>query len=62
MIVVECRMMRCTLSGGVAAYPASGTTMDDLFHAVDVLMYKAKTPAGTSCGCTNPPPRFSTHQ
>jgi diguanylate cyclase (GGDEF)-like protein len=41
-IVVEGRMIRCTLSGGVAAYPASGTTMDELFHAVDVSMYEAK--------------------
>jgi diguanylate cyclase (GGDEF)-like protein len=36
------RMICCTLSGGVAAYPFSGTTMDDLFHAVDVSMYEAK--------------------
>jgi PleD family two-component response regulator len=35
-------MIRCTLSGGVAAYPASGTTMEDLFHAVDASMYEAK--------------------
>ena len=42
VIVVEGRMIRCTLSGGVAAYPASGTTMDELFHAVDVSMYEAK--------------------
>jgi len=42
VIVVEGRMIRCTLSGGVAAYPASGTTMDDLFHAVDASMYEAK--------------------
>ena len=32
----------CTLSGGVAAYPKSGTTMDELFHAADVAMYQAK--------------------
>ena len=32
----------CTLSGGVAAYPSSGTTMDELFHAADVAMYQAK--------------------
>ena len=32
----------CTLSGGVAAYPRSGTTMDELFHAADVAMYQAK--------------------
>ena len=42
VIVVEGRMIRCTLSGGVAAYPASGTTMDELFHAADVAMYEAK--------------------
>jgi len=42
VIVVEGRMIRCTLSGGVAAYPASGTTMEDLFHAVDASMYEAK--------------------
>jgi len=41
-IVVEGRTIRCTLSGGVAAFPASGTTIDDLFHAVDVSMYEAK--------------------
>jgi diguanylate cyclase (GGDEF)-like protein len=32
----------CTLSGGVAAYPSSGSTMDELFHAADVAMYQAK--------------------
>lgn len=32
----------CTISGGVAAYPRSGTTMDELFHAADVAMYQAK--------------------
>jgi diguanylate cyclase (GGDEF)-like protein len=32
----------CTLSGGVAAYPRSGTTMDELFHAADLAMYQAK--------------------
>ena len=42
VIVVEGQMISCTLSGGVAAYPASGTTMDELFHAVDVSMYEAK--------------------
>jgi len=42
VIVVEGRMIRCTLSGGVAAYPVSGATMDELFHAVDVSMYEAK--------------------
>ena len=42
VIVFEGRMIRCTLSGGVAAYPVSGATMDELFHAVDVSMYEAK--------------------
>jgi diguanylate cyclase (GGDEF)-like protein len=42
VIEVEGRMIRCTLSGGVAAYPASGTTMEELFHAVDASMYEAK--------------------
>jgi diguanylate cyclase (GGDEF)-like protein len=42
VIVAEGRMIRCTLSGGVAAYPVSGTTMDDLFQAVDLSMYEAK--------------------
>ena len=41
-IVFEGQMIRCTLSGGVAAYPASGTTMGDLFLAVDVSLYEAK--------------------
>jgi diguanylate cyclase (GGDEF)-like protein len=41
-IDVECATIGCTLSGGVAAYPASGTTMDELFHAADVAMYQAK--------------------
>ncbi|HZW44065.1 MAG TPA: GGDEF domain-containing protein, partial [Dermatophilaceae bacterium] len=42
VIVVEGRTIRCTLSGGVAAYPASGTTLEDLFHAADAAMYEAK--------------------
>ena len=41
-IEAEGRTIRCTLSGGVAAYTASGTTMDDLFHAADHSMYEAK--------------------
>jgi diguanylate cyclase (GGDEF)-like protein len=41
-IVVQGRVIRCTLSGGVAAYPEAGTTVDDLFHAADVSMYEAK--------------------
>jgi diguanylate cyclase (GGDEF)-like protein len=35
-------LIHCTVSGGVAAYPASGTTMDELFHAADVALYEAK--------------------
>lgn len=42
VIVFEGQQIRCTLSGGVAAYPASGTTMDELFHVVDDSMYEAK--------------------
>lgn len=42
VIVVKGRMIRCTLWGGVAAYQASGVTMDDLVHAVDVSMYESK--------------------
>ncbi|MEO6142933.1 MAG: diguanylate cyclase [Dermatophilaceae bacterium] len=42
VIVFKGRMIRCTISVGVAAYPASGTSMDDLFHAVDASMYEAK--------------------
>jgi diguanylate cyclase (GGDEF)-like protein len=41
-IEAEGRTIRCTLSGGVATYPASGTTMDELFHAADHSMYQAK--------------------
>jgi diguanylate cyclase (GGDEF)-like protein len=36
------RNIRCTLSGGVAVYPASGTTMDGLLHAADLSLYQAK--------------------
>jgi|GEM_PF-530247 len=42
VIDVGGRIIRCTLSGGVATYPASGTTMDELFHAADHSMYEAK--------------------
>lgn len=42
VIVVGGQRIHCTISGGVAVYPASGTTMDDLFHAVDISMYGAK--------------------
>ncbi len=45
-IVVDCRTVRYTLSGGVAAYPMSGTTMDELFRAVDASMYRAKGAGG----------------
>jgi diguanylate cyclase (GGDEF)-like protein len=41
-VVDEGRMIHCTVSGGVASYPASGTTMDELFHAADVALYEAK--------------------
>ena len=41
-IEVAGRIVYTTLSGGVAAYPASGTTVDELFHAADVSMYEAK--------------------
>ena len=41
-VAVAGREIRCTVSGGVAAYPASGTTVDELFHAADVSMYEAK--------------------
>jgi len=34
--------VRCTISGGVAAFPAAGRTMDELFHAADVALYAAK--------------------
>jgi len=41
-VVVAGRMIHCTLSGGVSTYPASGTTMDELFHSADEAMYAAK--------------------
>ncbi|HSK34031.1 MAG TPA: diguanylate cyclase [Propionicimonas sp.] len=41
-IEVAGRTIGCTLIGGVAAYPSSGTTMDELFHAADLAMYEAK--------------------
>jgi len=40
--IVDGRTIRCTISGGVATYPASGTTMDELFHAADTSLYEAK--------------------
>jgi diguanylate cyclase (GGDEF)-like protein len=39
---VEGQMIHCTFSAGVATYPVSGTTMEDLFHAADESMYEAK--------------------
>lgn len=41
-IVDEGRVIRCTVSVGVAVYPAAGTTMEELFQAADVAMYQAK--------------------
>jgi len=41
-IDVDGRTIRCTLSGGVAVYPTSGTMVDELFHAADLAMYQAK--------------------
>ena len=41
-IQVGTRSIRCTVSGGLATYPASGTTMDDLFRAADTALYEAK--------------------
>jgi diguanylate cyclase (GGDEF)-like protein len=42
-IEVEGWRISCTLSGGVAVFPSSGTTMDELFHAADLAMYEAKS-------------------
>ncbi|NTW38785.1 MAG: GGDEF domain-containing protein, partial [Cellulomonadaceae bacterium] len=41
-ITVAGHTIHCTLSGGVAAYPVSGTTTSALFHAADVSLYEAK--------------------
>ncbi|MGV8968354.1 MAG: histidine kinase N-terminal 7TM domain-containing diguanylate cyclase [Cellulomonas sp.] len=41
-ISISGRMVRCTLSGGVAAYPQSGETVNDLFHAADLSLLEAK--------------------
>jgi diguanylate cyclase (GGDEF)-like protein len=41
-IVDEGRVIHCTVSVGVAVYPAAGTTMEELFQAADVAMYQAK--------------------
>jgi len=35
--------IECTVSGGVAAFPTSGTTINELIHAADVALYAAKT-------------------
>jgi len=57
------RMVHATLSGGVAAYPASGTTVDELFHAADISMFEAKD-AGRNVVRLHPgsapPPEFDT--
>ena len=34
--------IHCTVSGGVATYSASGTTMDNPFHAANPALYEAK--------------------
>jgi len=41
-IRVAGRTIHCALSGGLASYPVSGATMNDLFHAADVALYEAK--------------------
>jgi diguanylate cyclase (GGDEF)-like protein len=41
-IEVDGRTIHCTLSGGVATYPASGSTTAELFHAADLSMCEAK--------------------
>lgn len=41
-IAIASTTVRCTLSGGVAVYPESGSSMTDLFHAADLAMYDAK--------------------
>ena len=41
-VVVDAHRIGCTLSAGVAAYPAAGTTMNDVFHGADVALYEAK--------------------
>ena len=48
--IFEERRIPCTISAGVATYPASGTTADGLFHAADVSMYEAKK-AGRNLVC-----------
>lgn len=41
-IPVAGRVIPCTVSGGVALYPGSGTTVNELFHAADVALFEAK--------------------
>ena len=41
-IALDGTTVRCTLSGGVATFPASGTTTGELFHAADVSLHSAK--------------------
>jgi len=41
-LAVKGHTITWTISAGVAAYPESGTSMDDLFHAVDLCLYQAK--------------------
>ncbi|WP_298459524.1 diguanylate cyclase [uncultured Cellulomonas sp.] len=41
-IAVGDAVVPCTVSGGVATYPASGATAAQLFHAADLSLYEAK--------------------
>ncbi|WP_396134763.1 GGDEF domain-containing protein [Cellulomonas sp. ATA003] len=41
-IAVDGATVPCTVSGGVATFPASGATTAALFHAADVSLYRAK--------------------
>jgi diguanylate cyclase (GGDEF)-like protein len=41
-VEVAGRMVHSTISGGVATYPGSGASVEELFHAADVTMYQAK--------------------
>lgn len=41
-VAVAGRLIGCTLSGGVATYPESGVTLNELFHAADVALFEAK--------------------
>ena len=41
-IPVAGQVIPCKLSGGVALYPDSGTTLNELFHAADVALFEAK--------------------